>query len=109
MLKTLTGKLGQAHLCEEKRKAVRDAPFGLISAIAASGVFDFFVLTCILTSIHDFRAVPNNPLPILKIMTDARGKTGGLALMILVLMCIWRLWSIQLSEAPLAQPSLHMR
>ncbi|KAL8850915.1 MAG: hypothetical protein Q9221_004115 [Calogaya cf. arnoldii] len=78
---TLLGFDASAHLCEETRRAVRDAPLGLLSAIAASACLGFLVIIAMLFSIQDFDAVRTSPLPVLKIMTDACGRGGGLVLM----------------------------
>ncbi|KAL8724489.1 MAG: hypothetical protein Q9166_007923 [cf. Caloplaca sp. 2 TL-2023] len=78
---TILGYDASAHLCEETRKAVRDAPTGLLSAVAASAGIGFFVIIGMLFSIQDFDAVRESPLPILRILTDACGQGGGLVLM----------------------------
>ena len=86
---TILGFDASAHLCEETRKAVRDAPLGLISAIAGSCVIGFFLIIALLFSIQDFSAVRSSPLPVLKILTDACGEGGGLVLMVLIMLCVW--------------------
>lgn len=89
---TILGYDASAHLCEETRKAVRDAPRGLLSAIALSNLIGFFVLLALLFSIQDFETVRSSeksPLPVLRILTDACGDSGGVALMILIMLCAW--------------------
>ena len=86
---TILGFDASAHLCEETRKAVRDAPLGLLSAIAGSSLIGFFLIVAFLFSIQDFDAVRNSPLPVLKILTDACGEGGGLVLMVLIMLCVW--------------------
>lgn len=86
---TILGFDASAHLCEETRKAVRDAPLGLLSAIAGSAVVGFILIIALLFSIQDFRAVLNAPQPVLKILTDACGEGGGLVLMVLIMLCVW--------------------
>ena len=86
---TLLGYDASAHLCEETRKAVRDAPVGLLSSIAASAAFGFFLLVSLLFSIQDFKKVRNAKQPVLQILTDACGTGGGLVLMVLIMLCIW--------------------
>ncbi|KAL9125035.1 MAG: hypothetical protein Q9217_005705 [Psora testacea] len=86
---TITGFDASAHLCEETREAIRDAPLGLVVAIGGSAVLGFFLLVSLLFSIGDFDAVRQDPLPVLKIMTDACGRTGGLVLMVMCLLSIW--------------------
>ncbi|KAI4255290.1 MAG: hypothetical protein L6R42_006810 [Xanthoria sp. 1 TBL-2021] len=78
---TFTGYDASAHLCEETRRAVRDAPLGLLSASAASACLGFFVIVAMLFSIQDFDTVRESPLPIFQILTDACGRGGGLVLM----------------------------
>ena len=86
---TILGYDASAHLCEETRKAVRDAPMGLILAIAASALMGFFFLVCLLFAIQDFETVRRSPLPVMQIFIDACGKPGGTALMVIVLITIW--------------------
>ncbi len=86
---TILGFDASAHLCEETRKAVRDAPLGLLSSIAGSSIIGFFLLVALLFSIQDFEAVRTSPLPVLKILTDACGEGGGLVLMVLIMLCVW--------------------
>ena len=103
---TILGFDSSAHLCEETRKAVRDAPFGLLFAIAGSAIVGFFVLVSILFCIQDFQAVREHELPILKIFIDACGKDGGLCLMVIVMVCIWHcgLFSLVFICPPLLRP-----
>ena len=86
---TILGFDASAHLCEETRQAVRDAPLGLLSAIGASSVIGFFLIIALLFSIQDFEAVRTSPLPVLRILTDACGEGGGLVLMVLIMLCVW--------------------
>lgn len=86
---TLLGYDASAHLCEETRKAVRDAPIGLLSSIAASAAFGFFLLVSLLFSIQDFEKVRSAKQPVLQILTDACGTSGGLVLMVMCMLCVW--------------------
>ena len=86
---TILGFDASAHLCEETRKAVKDAPLGLISSIIGSSVIGFFLLIALLFSIQDFEAVRTSSLPVLRILTDACGEGGGLVLMVLIMLCVW--------------------
>ena len=86
---TILGFDASAHLCEETRKAVRDAPLGLLSAIAGSCVIGFFLILALLFSIQDFERVRRSQLPVLTILEDACGKQGGLVLMVLIMLCVW--------------------
>ncbi len=86
---TILGFDASAHLCEETRKAVRDAPLGLLSAIAGSAVIGFFLIIALLFSIQDFETVRTAKQPVLQILTDACGHGGGLVLMVLIMLCVW--------------------
>lgn len=86
---TILGYDASAHLCEETKRAVRDAPLGLVSSVLASGVVGFLVLLALLFSIQDLEAVRQSPQPVLKILTDACGDRGGMVLMALAMLCIW--------------------
>ena len=97
---TITGFDASAHLCEETRKAVRDAPLGLISAIGGSAAIGFFLLIALLFSIQDFDTVRSSPLPVLRILTDACGEGGGLVLMILIMLCAWHCGLFSLVHPP---------
>ncbi|KAL8664194.1 MAG: hypothetical protein Q9202_003272 [Teloschistes flavicans] len=103
---TILGYDASAHLCEETKRAVRDAPLGLVSSVLASGVVGFLVLLALLFSIQDLEAVRQSPQPVLKILTDACGDRGGMVLMALAMLCIWHcgLFSLVLlgSQAALA-------
>ncbi|KAI4161517.1 MAG: hypothetical protein LQ342_004801 [Letrouitia transgressa] len=57
---TSVGYDASAHLCEETRKAVRDAPIAMLCAIAGSAVMGFFVLVALLFSIQDFERMSNS-------------------------------------------------
>ena len=106
---TVLGYDASAHLCEETKKAVRDAPFGLLYAIAGSAIVGFFMLVSLLVSIQNFEEVRNDPLPVLKIMTDACGKTGGLVMIVLIMLCVWHcgLFSLVSPLSPFQSLLLH--
>ena len=86
---TITGYDASAHLCEETKKAVRDAPLGLMAAMGGSALMGFFLLLALLFSIQDFDTVRKAPLPVLQILQDACGDKGGTVLMVLVMLCVW--------------------
>ena len=104
---TITGFDASAHLCEETRKAVRDAPLGLLSAIAGSSLIGFSLIVALLFSIQDFNAVRNSPLPVLKILTDACGEGGGLVLMVLIMLCAWHCGLFSLVRSPFVGSRAH--
>lgn len=86
---TILGYDASAHLCEETKRAVRDAPLGLVFSVVASGIVGFLVLLALLFSLQDFEAVRQSPQPVLQILTDACGHGGGLVLMVIIMLCIW--------------------
>lgn len=86
---TILGFDASAHLCEETRRAVKDAPMGMLSAIGVSAVIGFFVIIGLLFSIQDFEQVRQAPLPVFRILTDSCGRNGGLVLMVLIMLCVW--------------------
>lgn len=98
---TLLGYDASAHLCEETRKAVRDAPLGLLMSIAVSAAFGFFLLISLLFSIQDFEVVRTAKQPVLQILTDACGTSGGLVLMVLLMLCVWHCGLFSLVRSPL--------
>lgn len=97
---TILGFDASAHLCEETRKAVRDAPLGLLSAIAASSVIGFFLIMALLFSIQDFDTVRNARQPVLQILIDSCGPSGGLVLMVLIMLCVWHCGLFSLVRSP---------
>ncbi|AEO63840.1 uncharacterized protein THITE_2085353 [Thermothielavioides terrestris NRRL 8126] len=88
---TLTGFDASAHLSEETRRASWSAPIGVVSSVAFSALFGFFVLMAMLFSIQDFDTVVSSPYgqPVLQILVDAAGENGALALFTLIMVCIW--------------------
>ena len=104
---TILGFDASAHLCEETRKAVRDAPLGLLSSIAGSSLIGFFLIVALLFSIQDFDVVRNSPLPVLRILTDACGEGGGLVLMVLIMLCVWHCGLFSLVRNPLHGSGSH--
>jgi amino acid transporter len=88
---TLTGFDASAHLSEETRKAAWSAPIGVISSVAFSAVFGFFLLLCLLFSIQDFSTTVASPYgqPVLQIFVDIFGDDGAVVLMCLVMICVW--------------------
>ena len=103
---TILGYDASAHLCEETRKAVRDAPLGLLSSIVFSAVIGFFLIVALLFSIQDFSVVRDAKQPVLQILTDACGEAGGLVLMVLIMLCIWHCGLFSLVCFVFSTPSL---
>lgn len=105
---TILGFDASAHLCEETRKAVRDAPLGLLSAIAGSAVVGFILIIALLFSIQDFSTVRNAHQPVLQILIDACGEGGGLVLMILIMLCVWHCGLFSLVGSILAASNIRI-
>ena len=95
---TMTGFDASAHLCEETRRAVRDAPMGLLMAILASGFGGLFLLICLLFSVQDFQTVVSAPQPVLQIFRDACGPAGGTVLIVLIMLCNWHVGLFSLTS-----------
>ena len=94
----LTGFDASAHLCEETRRAVRDAPLGLLTAILASGIGGLFMLISMLFSIQDFQQTVAAPQPVLHILRDACGPAGGTLLMVVLMLCNWHVGLFSLTS-----------
>lgn len=86
---TLTGFDASAHLSEETHKASWSAPIGVITSIACSAVFGFFLLLCLLFSIQDFHQTIDSNQPVLQILIDIFGEDGAIVLFCLVIICVW--------------------
>jgi amino acid transporter len=88
---TITGFDASAHLSEETRNASRSAPIGVIMSVAVSAVFGFFLMLCLLFSIQDFQATLGSDYgqPVVQIFVDVFGKSGAIAAMTLVIICVW--------------------
>ena len=84
---TLTGFDASAHLSEETRNASWSAPVGVVSSVAFSALFGFFVLMAFLFSIQDFASTLTNEYdqPVLKILVDVAGENGALAMFSLIM------------------------
>ena len=88
---TLTGFDASAHLSEETRKASWSAPIGVISSVGFSSLFGFFVILSFLFSIQDFENTIGSSYgqPVLQIFVDIFGDDGAVALMCLIMICVW--------------------
>ena len=95
---TMTGFDASAHLCEETRKAVRDAPRGMVTAILASGVGGLFMLLTLLFSIQDFQTTVNAPQPVIQIFRDTCGPVGGTVILIFIMLCNWHVGLFSLTS-----------
>ncbi|KAF2479249.1 amino acid/polyamine transporter I [Neohortaea acidophila] len=86
---TITGFDASAHLSEETRNAAWSAPIGVLTSIAVSTIFGFFLIICMLFSIQDFDRTVAAPEPVLQILIDVFGENGAIVLFTLIIVCIW--------------------
>lgn len=61
------------------------------SCLQQSALFGFFYLVCLLFSIQDFDNTVNSPYgqPVLQIFADIYGPNGAVALMSIVILCVY--------------------
>lgn len=78
-------------MSEETHNAARSAPIGVITSVAASAVFGFFVLLSFLFSIQDFdRTVGSDyAQPVLQIFLDVFGETGAIVAFAFICVVVW--------------------
>ena len=88
---TITGFDASAHLSEETNNAAWNAPLGVLMSVGISAVFGFFLLVSLLFSIQDFDKTVASDIgqPVLQILIDVFGKKGAIALMTLIIVCVW--------------------
>lgn len=88
---TITGFDASAHLSEETRNASWSAPLGVLMSIGVSSLFGFFLILSLLFSIQDFETTVSSKIgqPVVQILIDIFGNNGAIALMALVMVCIW--------------------
>ncbi len=88
---TITGFDASAHLSEETRNASWSAPVGVLTSIGVSSLFGFFLILSLLFSIQDFQGTVSSKIgqPVVQILIDIFGNNGAIALMTLVMVCIW--------------------
>ena len=88
---TITGFDASAHLSEETRNASWSAPMGVLTSIGCSSLFGFFLILSLLFSIQDFPNTVGSKVgqPVVQILIDIFGNNGAIALMTLVMVCIW--------------------
>jgi len=86
-----TGFDASAHLSEETNNASWNAPLGVLMSVGVSSIFGFFLLVSLLFSIQNFATTVNSNVgqPVLQILIDIFGDSGAIALMTLVMVCIW--------------------
>lgn len=88
---TITGFDASAHLSEETNNAAWNAPLGVLMSVGVSAIFDFFLVVSLLFSIQDFASTQDSEVgqPVIQILIDIFGEPGAIALMVLVIVCVW--------------------
>lgn len=88
---TITGYDASAHLSEETNNASWNAPLGVLMSVGVSGVFGFFLILSLLFSIQDFPNTVSSSVgqPVTQILIDIFGDKGAIALMTLIILCVW--------------------
>jgi amino acid transporter len=93
---TYTGFDGSAHMCEETHNARRTAPWGIVIAIAVSGIAGYALLIALTLAIHSIPAVlsakdaQGNPVPAaIAVLDGALGAKAGNAMAALASMAMW--------------------
>lgn len=88
---TITGFDASAHLSEETNNAAWNAPLGVLMSVGVSAVFGFFLIVSLLFSIQDFATTVDSTVgqPVVQILIDIFGDKGAIALMTLVICCVW--------------------
>ena len=87
----LPGFDASAHLSEETNNASWNAPIGVLMSVGVSSIFGFFLLVSLLFSIQNFDTTVESSVgqPVLQILIDIFGDSGAIALMTLVMVCVW--------------------
>ena len=80
-----------AHLSEETTNASWNAPIGVLMSVGVSAIFGFFLIISLLFSIQDFQGTVDSSVgqPVLQILIDIFGNKGAIALMTLIIVCVW--------------------
>ncbi len=77
---TFTGYDASAHVTEETVNPARRAPWGIVNSIFWSWVFGYIMLIALTVAIPDLAKTAASLNPVLDIVTNALGTTGGLIL-----------------------------
>ncbi len=77
---TFTGYDASAHVTEETVNPARRAPWGIVNSIFWSWVFGYIMLIALTVAIPDLAKTAASSNPVLDIVTNALGTTGGLIL-----------------------------
>ena len=88
---TITGFDASAHLSEETNNAAWNAPLGVLMSVGVSAIFGFFLLISLLFSIQNFDTTVDSSVgqPVTQILVDIFGNKGAIALMTLIIVCVW--------------------
>ena len=88
---TITGYDASAHLSEETNNAAWNAPLGVLMSVGISAIFGFFLLVSLLFCIQDFDKTVDSDVgqPVTQILIDIFGNKGAIALMTLIIVCVW--------------------
>ena len=63
----------------------------MLTSVGVSAIFGFFLLISLLFSIQDFDSTVDSDVgqPVLQILIDIFGESGAIALMTLIMVCVW--------------------
>jgi amino acid transporter len=86
---TFTGYDASAHLSEETHDPTRNAPWGMVLAVAVSGVAGYALLLAVTLSIGDLRAASAAENPFISVLTSALGPRLGNALVGIAMVAMW--------------------
>jgi amino acid transporter len=86
---TFTGFDAAAHVSEETHDPERRAPFGIVSAVAVSGLAGFVLVTALALSIRDLPGLAGAPDAALAVLRGALGDQPGRWAMGLVAVAMW--------------------
>ncbi|KAI9284868.1 amino acid/polyamine transporter I [Umbelopsis sp. AD052] len=88
---TLTGYDSSAHMSEETHNAEISGPVGMTMAIIVSGVMGWFFIIGFLFCIQDLDTTiaTASGFPVMQIIVDCVGNTGGIVLMVILILACW--------------------
>lgn len=86
---TFTGYDASAHVSEETRDPTRNAPWGMVMAVAVSGVAGYAMLLAVTLSIGDLPAAVAADNPFIFVLREALGAALGNALVLTAMAAMW--------------------
>ncbi|GAB5589672.1 polyamine transporter tpo5 [Umbelopsis nana] len=88
---TLTGYDSSAHLSEETHNAEISGPVGMTTAIIVSAIMGWFFIIGFLFCIQDLDSTIGTAtnFPVMQIIVDCVGSTGGIVLMVILILACW--------------------